>query len=104
MFNFQIARCGPERGRGGQSLCPAAPLLVRPEQLGAQVHKLFGSRYVLESEHCAVVRTPDDGYAFGRFRYPRHVFEQIATYTFMAEAKRAFDGYNQARSTWRKTA
>ena len=68
------------------------------------MHKLFGCRYVLESGHCAVVRTLDDGYAFGRFRYPRHVFEQIKTYTIMAEAKRAFDAYKQAMSAWRKAA
>ena len=68
------------------------------------MHKLFGCPYVLESAHCAVIRTQDGGYAFGRFRKPRHEFEQIGTYTYIAEAKRAFDAYNQAMSTWRKAA
>jgi hypothetical protein len=72
--------------------------------LEAKVYKLFGCPCVFESEHCAVIRTPDDGYAFGRFRHPRHAFERIATYTFMAEAKRAFDAYNLGMSAWRKAA
>jgi hypothetical protein len=72
--------------------------------LEAKVYKLFGCPYVLESEHCAVIRTLDEGYAFGRFRHPRHAFERIATYTYMAEAKRAFDAYNQGMSAWLKAA
>lgn len=68
------------------------------------MYKLFGCRFVLESEDCAVIRSHDDGYVFGRFRYPRHAFEQIATFTEMAAAKRAFDAYNQALSVWRIAA
>jgi hypothetical protein len=66
------------------------------------LYRLFGCPLVFESKHCAVIHTSDDGYAFGRFLYPRHVFEQIATYTRVAEAKRAFDAYNKVTSSGHK--
>jgi hypothetical protein len=68
------------------------------------LYKLFGCPFVLDSKYCAVIQTPDNGYAFGVFRYPRRTFEQVATYTYMADAKRAFDAYNQAMRHWRKAA
>jgi hypothetical protein len=66
------------------------------------LYRLFGCPLVFESKHCAVIQTSDDGYAFGRFLYPRHAFEQIATYKCMAEAKRAFDAYNKITFSGRK--
>jgi hypothetical protein len=58
----------------------AATHHVSSELLEAEVYKLFGCPYVLESEHCAVIRTLDEGYAFGRFRNPRNAFERIGTH------------------------
>ena len=68
------------------------------------MYRLFGCPIVLDSKCCAVIRTPDNGYAFGLFHYPRRTFEEVATYTYMADAKRAFDAYNRAMRHWRKAA
>ena len=65
----------------------------------AQMYKLFGCPYVLESGNCAVIQTTDGGYVFGRFSYPRHAFEQLAAFTDMAAAKRAFGTYNPEKAT-----
>ncbi len=92
-------------GGGASSLHLWASVVATPPLavMEANLDKLFGCPFVLESKYCAVIRTHDEGYAFGLFRYPRRAFEQIATYTQMIAAKRAFDTYNQAMRAWCRT-